>query len=309
MVTAMEARSALGEYYILRFLPDLATGEFQNVGVVVFSESTESLLLRVPEEPSDFRKLDPSGRRLFADSLDQFLAVVADSNGLHSIQPGLFQKTCDDSDRVRIEEYKRGVRAPLALSGPHNCTSGAPIELIEMLYGTLIRPPAARLPHVTRVDYRVRGRLEDAGLFSRDRIHFNAVVSTPIGDQRVKMGYRSVRGQIVVHPVNFASGQAGVEATRAYTFADLVNKFRDSDDFPAHTIAAFTLNGHGEVPMGFKLLASGHEKLINLDAEEQYELENLWEGQGRLTILPGGCLETVVEELLDKVHVRDTFQL
>jgi hypothetical protein len=293
---------------MLRFVPDFATGEFQNVGVVVLSESTGHLLLRVPEQPGKFAKVAAPDRQLLADCLQQFLASMRNGTVLHAVHPGLMQKAYGDADRQHLDEYARGVRAPLALAGPHRCNASAPADLARMLYETLVKPPVERRP-LSRIDYEIRNRLQAVNLFGPSRLHFHASVRTPIGEHHVKLGYRSVKGQLLVSAANFASTQAEAEVTRAYTSADLMNKFMETTRFPARTIGVFRLGERSRFPPELNLLAAGHQTLVDLSADEHYALDDPRGGGGSLSVTPGSGLEPVVQEAFDALYVPDQLRL
>ncbi len=299
----MSSPSAYDQYHVLRLVPDLATGEFINVGVLVLSRSQGAVVARVPETPEAFGKVPVAHRRTFAASLDQFFCLLRSVDGFHPLASGLHEGEYRDETDARLLDYMTGVASPLALSEGRRCNATAPHEIAEMLYGSLVKPPCVTAARHSRIDYDVRQRLTAADLYGPEKVHWNARLRTPIGEHRVKMGYGSVKGQLVLSPVNFGSRQSHAEANQAYTSADLVHAFSHGNGFETHAIAAFRLNGHDGLPPGFSLLAAKYGTFIDLGSTTPYALANPVAGGPDLAVVEGPRLEEVVADRLDRIFV------
>lgn len=296
--------TAIDQYHVLRLVPDLATGEFLNVGVLVLSRSQGTVVARIPELPEAFAKVPPAHRRVLADSLNQFIGLLSTVDGFHPLYGGLHEGEYRDETDSRLLDYFTGVASPLALSEAKRCNAASPHQMAEMLYGGLVKPPIVAERRHRRIDYEVRNRLDGAKLYGPDRVHMNALLKTPIGDHKVKMGYGSVRGQLVLSPVNFASQQAATEANQAYTSADLIESFSAGHGYETHTIAAFRFNGHTDLPSGFGLLAAKYDVFVDLDARDGYRLSNPVTDMPDLEIHEGRLLEEIVEDRLGRILVE-----
>ena len=89
----MADASVVNDYRVLRFVPDLATGEFRNVGIVLLSRSEAEVVVRVPELPDAFAKVPPLERGLLSNSLGQFLEVLGNTE---PDSAGTYRRPYDD---------------------------------------------------------------------------------------------------------------------------------------------------------------------------------------------------------------------
>lgn len=137
----MDTDATYDEYYLVRLVPDLAMGEFLNVGVVVISRSSQKVVARVLEAPDSFAKVPAIHHRVLRRSLQQFLALLQGVDGFHKVSAGLHEGEYREETDVRLTDYTTGVGGPLALSQPRRCNAASPLEMAEMLYKSLVLAP------------------------------------------------------------------------------------------------------------------------------------------------------------------------
>lgn len=138
--------SRRGNYYVLRFYPDVTTGEFLNIGIVLIDQYRGRIKIAMPKQIASLAKMrwvDKHRIELLCESYMNFTGRLGElSFFCDSGEPKLgcvsyISLGWNVPVLKYISEYQRHCGGMLQLSEPMPCNTSQD-DIINMLYNTLV---------------------------------------------------------------------------------------------------------------------------------------------------------------------------
>jgi len=199
------------EFSLIRYVPDVAKGEFANIGVLLREAGRgDTAAVRFTRDWSRVRCMDANADVELLESLEAEMAARLQQEGAGSDRQKPLLSTLEDSlsNSVQLTE----MRGTLAESLP------AEMEQLLRLYVEPLKVPASRRKATgrTAIAARVRTEFERAGVWPLMRKRIAAAVYTQAGDPlKIDCGYRNGR----VRMFHAVSLENDVEAAKGIAYS------------------------------------------------------------------------------------------